>query len=305
MLKHVDQIAARLPLQTQMVEVPYENAAGGFELFSVGVTDLAPQLNGYYGAPGINCNRDAVTSLFLVGANFSVHQTRVIVGGLALDPSLEKFVPDSTVGPVGPAGPAGPTGPQGAAGPQGPSGPTGPQGPAGPAGPKSAAFFELAQATPSGNSPPKSGDTPPKSGDTPPKSGDNPPSKPADSGTPPASGVVGGKTVPIPPTVELLSRQVMRISIPSGALDYINKDGKDMIDIYIATPYGISRHLSVPVYNAPSRPAAPPAPMKPSTPMAPADSNGTLPAPVPPPAPTKEPNLQPELLAPPLLKLPK
>jgi hypothetical protein len=116
--------------------------------------------------------------------------------------------------------------------------------------------------------------------------------------------------------MELLSRQVMRISIPSGALDYINKDGKDMIDIYIATPYGTSRHLSVPVYNKPCRPAVPcgtTVPKTPARPMAPADSYGALPqepkpATIPPPArkpATKEPNLQPELLAPPLPKQPK
>jgi hypothetical protein len=82
----LEQLSARLPLQQQRVAVPYENTHGGFELLSAGVTDLAPELVGWYGAPGINPNGE--TSLFLVGNNFSVDQTRVVIGGLLLDPSM-------------------------------------------------------------------------------------------------------------------------------------------------------------------------------------------------------------------------
>ncbi len=84
MLRRLDQLAQRLPLQSQLVSVPYENTHGGFELLSAGVTNLAPELFGWYGAPGIDPDGD--TALFLVGNNFSVHQTRVIVGGRLLDP---------------------------------------------------------------------------------------------------------------------------------------------------------------------------------------------------------------------------
>jgi hypothetical protein len=85
MMKRLDQLSVRLPLQHQLVSIPYENTHGGFELLSVGSTDLAPELVGFYGAPGINPT--AETTLFLVGNNFSVHQTRVIVGGRVLDAS--------------------------------------------------------------------------------------------------------------------------------------------------------------------------------------------------------------------------
>jgi hypothetical protein len=85
MMRRVDQLSQRLPLQYQLVSVPYENTHGGFELLSTGVTDLAPDLHGWYGAPGINPDCD--TTLILVGDNFSVHQTRVVVGGRMLDPS--------------------------------------------------------------------------------------------------------------------------------------------------------------------------------------------------------------------------
>jgi hypothetical protein len=79
MLRRVDQLERELPLQTLQAQIPYENTAGGFELFNCGVTDLAPELMGWYGAPGID--PAGTTSLFLVGKGFSVHDTSVIAGG--------------------------------------------------------------------------------------------------------------------------------------------------------------------------------------------------------------------------------
>jgi hypothetical protein len=73
------QLEARLPLQSTMVQIPYENTLGGFAMFNTGVTDLAPELTGWYGSPSINPAQP--TTLFLVGNHFSVHQTRVIAGG--------------------------------------------------------------------------------------------------------------------------------------------------------------------------------------------------------------------------------
>ena len=35
----VKQLEARLPLQDTLVQVPYENTLGGFEMFNVGITD--------------------------------------------------------------------------------------------------------------------------------------------------------------------------------------------------------------------------------------------------------------------------
>jgi hypothetical protein len=79
LMRRADQLEARLPLQSMSVQVPYENTLGGFAMFSTGVTDLAPELFGWYGAPAINL--DAPTTIFLIGNHFSVHQTRVLVGG--------------------------------------------------------------------------------------------------------------------------------------------------------------------------------------------------------------------------------
>ncbi len=79
LVRRSEQLEARLPLQSMSVQVPYENTLGGFAMFSTGVTDLAPELLGWYGAPAINL--DAPTTIFLIGNHFSVHQTRVVVGG--------------------------------------------------------------------------------------------------------------------------------------------------------------------------------------------------------------------------------
>ncbi len=79
LLRRVDQLERELPLQTLQAQIPQENTAGGFELFNVGVTDLAPELLGWYGAPGVD--PALATTLFLVGRGFSVHDTAVIAGG--------------------------------------------------------------------------------------------------------------------------------------------------------------------------------------------------------------------------------
>lgn len=78
-------LAARLPLQDMKFPVPYENTLGGFEFFNSGITDLAPQLRGWYGAAGYDGNP---LELFLMGENFSVANTRVIAGGKEITPKL-------------------------------------------------------------------------------------------------------------------------------------------------------------------------------------------------------------------------
>jgi len=79
LIRKVEQLADRMPQQTLQARIPHENTCGGFELFDAGVTDLAPELAGWYGAPGVD--PAAGTTLFLIGKGFSVHDTRVIAGG--------------------------------------------------------------------------------------------------------------------------------------------------------------------------------------------------------------------------------
>ena len=75
----VQVLERRLPAQALTALVPYENTAGGFELFNTGISDLAPELLGWYGAAGID--PAGTTSLFLVGKGASIHDTQVIAGG--------------------------------------------------------------------------------------------------------------------------------------------------------------------------------------------------------------------------------
>jgi hypothetical protein len=79
LIKRADQLEAKLPTQTLITPVPVLNTYGGFEMFANGTTDLAPELFGWYGAPGIDPTA-ASTTLFLVGDHFSPLRTQVIVG---------------------------------------------------------------------------------------------------------------------------------------------------------------------------------------------------------------------------------
>jgi hypothetical protein len=83
LLRRVDQLDKTLPLQTLRIQMPFENTSGGFELFNRGVTDLSPELVGWYGSPGID--RKGTTTLFLIGRSFSVNGMRVIAGGRPVD----------------------------------------------------------------------------------------------------------------------------------------------------------------------------------------------------------------------------
>ena len=49
----IETLERSLPLQTAYVEVPYENLLGGFDLFRSDVQGLKPTLRGWYGAPGV------------------------------------------------------------------------------------------------------------------------------------------------------------------------------------------------------------------------------------------------------------
>ncbi|MCA9034726.1 MAG: hypothetical protein KDA91_06325, partial [Planctomycetaceae bacterium] len=130
LLRRVKQLEKRLPLQTSYSRVPNENTLGGFEMFSSGVTDLAPELYDFYGEPGFEPGTES--RFFLVGGNFSVTGTRVIAGN------------------------------------------------------REAEF-------------------------------------------------------------DLLSREVMEIVIPADAVPTDGHDGKSSIDIHVATPYGVSPHVHIPL----------------------------------------------------------
>jgi hypothetical protein len=72
------QLEARLPLQSNTFPVPTEGTLGGFELFNTSTKSLSPELDGFYGAPGIH--PDGNNTLFLVGDHFSPLRTKVLIG---------------------------------------------------------------------------------------------------------------------------------------------------------------------------------------------------------------------------------
>ena len=43
------QLEAMLPMQSKVIQLPFENSASGFDLFSEGATALVPELTGYSG----------------------------------------------------------------------------------------------------------------------------------------------------------------------------------------------------------------------------------------------------------------
>ncbi|MBV9122876.1 MAG: hypothetical protein JO112_05940 [Planctomycetes bacterium] len=302
-MARLQQLSERLPLQHQLVSVPFENTHGGFEMLSTGATDLAPELVGWYGAPGINPNGE--TTLFLVGNNFSVLQTQVIVGGRVLDatcstPCSSTSTQDpcdcksaSAAGADAPgktdqAGQAAPKSSAPAAGCCAGMEAADPQvvqaglfGAAKP--PATSPAPTIANVTtvvpPSTSSAAKTTDAATSSTTT---TSTTTPASPGTDSTSTKTAPSDTKSTqspasPAPATqmatagggcslcgtagdavriyqVELLSRQVMRVIIPKGVY---SKDG--MVDVSLATPYGVSPALQIPL-TCTTKPAAAPAP---------------------------------------------
>ena len=181
LLKRVDQLDRELPLQTLTTQVPYENTAGGFELFSAGTTALAPELIGWYGAPGID--PESTTSLYLIGRGFSVHDTSLIAGG--------RPVPITLIS------------------------------------------REVLRA-----------DIPPGVGTLPALPHIDPSAVASDvvsPSSPPAS-------LPTPPTPEQLpAPAAVNSAAACGDACRIDCHGREMVDLHLATPYGVTAHMLVPV----------------------------------------------------------
>ena len=75
-LKQLDQM---LPQQSQIVQLPFENTASGWDLFEEGVKALVPELTGYDGVDIVNQGKAA--DIFLYGKYIHLLDTQVIVGG--------------------------------------------------------------------------------------------------------------------------------------------------------------------------------------------------------------------------------
>jgi hypothetical protein len=86
LLKRVHQLDRKLALQTLECQVPIENSHGGCELLTAGKRELAPELTGWYGAPGYDPTRE--TTLFLSGDSFNVTQNRLVIGNRSIEGKL-------------------------------------------------------------------------------------------------------------------------------------------------------------------------------------------------------------------------
>ena len=75
----LERLEARLPQQSYKVDVPHQNALGGFELFTSGTISLSPELVGYEGAAEVDPRGGDV--VFLLARNVDLGATRVIAGG--------------------------------------------------------------------------------------------------------------------------------------------------------------------------------------------------------------------------------
>ncbi len=85
--RKLSQLEAMLPAQSKVIQLPFENTASGFELFSDGATALVPVLSGYDGVDAVTLSATTTptantnTDIFIYGKYFDLLDTRVIVGG--------------------------------------------------------------------------------------------------------------------------------------------------------------------------------------------------------------------------------
>jgi len=189
----LDQLDAMLPMQSRVVQLPFENSANGFDLFSQGATALVPELTGFSGV-------DVITAPAAAAG-----------GGTTATASGTTPTATTTASPATPP-----------------------------------ATFSV--TTLASTNPPTTANFTIAGGTT--SIGDV---------------FVFGKYISLLDTrviaggrsasFEILSREVVHVQIPSNVIATTTEDGRTYIEIYLATPNGISNSLLIP-YN-PATPASP------------------------------------------------
>jgi len=86
-LKQLDQM---LPQQSRVVQLPFENTASGWDLFTEGAKALVPELSGYDGVDVVT--QGTAADIFIYGKYIHLLDTQVIIGGA--------YVPKSPPGMV-------------------------------------------------------------------------------------------------------------------------------------------------------------------------------------------------------------
>lgn len=210
----VNQLERRLPLQSMLVQIPFENTLGGFDMFQTGVTDLGPELTGWYGAPGVHV---------VPGSNpTSASTTSPCTDMTGTASGAKSSTPSATT----------------------PSNSTAAGGVAAPAG---------TAATSTGSS---SSSAPARASVCPGVDmyGGNQCQGTCDGTTLFLVGnhfsvhdtqvIAGGRCVPF----VLLSREYMRVTVPSNVLRVSNKKDPSIkyVDVHVATPYGVSGSILIP-----------------------------------------------------------
>jgi hypothetical protein len=196
LMARVHQLDRELPLQSMRQLVPYENTLGGFEMFNTGITDLAPELVGWYGAPGIVVSPAGVNNYMCGCAAGCAHGTACTDETKCIELTSKVATLEGKVNAMTAAG--------------------------------------AARAVP-----------PPVCegfGTTVFLVGDN-------FSVHDTKVIAGGVCIP---HVQLVSRQIMRVTIPS-CVNTVVVDGEEYVAVYAATPYGITNHLHVPVYSRKDR----------------------------------------------------
>jgi hypothetical protein len=253
MLRRVEQLERELPLQSMLTQIPYENTSGGFEMFNTGITDLAPELIGFYGADGISASEP--TTLYIIGKGFSVHDTTMIADGHEVQVELiSRQLLKATF----------PKGPRPGRRPQPPAGcepqPTGEMSQRQRGRAAGAPARALVTRAPSGRVVLTSGAEPLPSPANPLRgaglvaTGPEPTPRGSDPAFPASGPGVGdnGTGRRVQPGVAGSTFEILAPTAPSpgNATGVAGCNDVPSIDVHLATPYGVSNHLLIPVVQA-------------------------------------------------------
>lgn len=186
------QLEVMLPMQTQHVNVPYENLLGGFALFTQGQTALVPELSGFEGVEYLDTTK--ANDIIVYGKHFSIYETDVVVGGVRVPrEGMSTFVTRDVNGNL----------------------------------------VQTSQLSTAMRDP--------------------------DKGNLIILGSDGKTVISVKDvgSYDIMSREVMRVRIPANVSKAKREDGQDIIEVYVATPNGISNKMQIPVKD-PDKPAPAP-----------------------------------------------
>ena len=176
----LEQLEAMLPMQSRVIQLPFENSANGFDLFSEGATALVPELTGYSGvdvitAPASSSGGSAASTSSSTATTASPPPATFSVTSLTTPPTTATYTINGGTTSI-------------------------------------ADIFVFGKYI-----------------------------SLLDSRV-----IAGGKSA----SFEVLSREVLHVQIPANVIATTTDDNKTYIEVYVATPNGISNSLLVPYLPA-------------------------------------------------------